>query len=485
MHHGQGHGHEPGRRQGRRRRHQSCDTVIVKIYDPKMAVDKTQSLDDTGANWTNSTLSAHVGEKIYYKRRRQLDWQHRDQGHSDRRPLRTRRRCHGSLRLARPTPLNGDPLDKSVFPDTLDAAGAAERRPRTTTASHVLSAADLAVAGSDDFENKACITAKDTATNPVDVKDAAGETESCDTVIVKIYDPKMAVDKTQALDDTGANWTDSTLSAHVGEKIYYQVVASSTGNTEIKVTATDVPCGPAPVPRLYDSLADAVNGDPLDKSVFPDTLDAAGGANTSEDYYCTYTLSAADLAVAGSDDFENKACITAKDTATNPVDVKDAAGDTESCDTVIVKIYDPKMAVDKTQALDDTGANWTNRPVGARRREDLLPGRRQLDWQHRDQGHSDRRPLRTRRRCHGLYDSLADAVNGDPLASLSSRTRSTPLAERTRPRTTTASTFSAPPTWPLRARTTSRTRHASRPRTRRPTRSTSRTPPATPSPATP
>ena len=328
--------------------------------------------------------------------RRQLDWQHRDQGHSDRRPLRTRRRVPRFSTTRSADAVNGDPLDKSVFPDTLDAAGGANTS-EDYYCIHVLSAADLAVAGSDDFENKACITAKDTATNPVDVKDAAGDTESCDTVIVKIYDPKMAVDKTQALDDTGANWTDSTCRRTSARRSTTRSSPARLATPRSRSQRPTSPADPAPVPRLYDSLADAVNGDPLASLTSRTRSTAAAGATRPRTTTAS-TPSAPPTWPAGSDGFVNKACITAKDTATNPVDVKDAAGETESCDTVIVKIYDPKMKVTKTQTLKRR-LEPELRPAdrGPRRRQDLLQGRRELRGQHVDRGQGDGHQVRQQR----------------------------------------------------------------------------------------
>ena len=108
--------------------------------------------------------------------------------------------------------------------------------PRTYWCVHQLTSADLAAGPT--FENEACITAKDKATNPVDVTDASGATKSCDDLIVKIVDSALKITKDVAqtnLAPLASGWANSVF-AHATDTVYYRFEVENTGTTNADLT---------------------------------------------------------------------------------------------------------------------------------------------------------------------------------------------------------------------------------------------------------
>jgi uncharacterized repeat protein (TIGR01451 family) len=298
-------------------------TIPVPIAPCKLKIDKQVSVGNT-SHFDDGPQVGYVGQTAYYKLivsntgSQPLDVTTTDIGPT----------CSGDL-FTTPNPGVGD--SPVSMPEAI-AAGAS----KTYYCSHVITSGD-ATAGH--YTNKACTSGTNTSMvgvppHPVTVT-APGDPNAaalCDTATVTVNDPHMAIDKKQALDDSGNNWTDGALAAHVGDVVYYEIVASNTGNTPIDVTATDVKCADT----VYTSI------DQQTVATFPDQIAAGDDAV----YYCRHTLTSADAAANGGD-FVNTACITATDTATPPADATDANGDTETCDSVTTHVVVPGLAIVK------------------------------------------------------------------------------------------------------------------------------------------
>ena len=253
-------------------------TIPVPVTPCRLKLDKQVSVGDT-SHFTDGPQTGYVGQRAYYKvivtntGSQPLDVTTEDVGPT----------CGGDL-FTTPTPgVNDLPV---TMPESISAGAS-----KTYYCSHVITSAD-ATAGS--YTNTACTSGTHTTTftDPAEsvTVTAQGDPDAsalCDTAQVNVHNPHMAIDKQQTLDANGNNLTDSALVAHVGDVVYYKIVASNTGNTPIAVTATDVNCGGT----VYTSIGQQT------AVTFPDTI-ATGGRAT---YFCRHTLTAADAAANGGD----------------------------------------------------------------------------------------------------------------------------------------------------------------------------------------
>jgi uncharacterized repeat protein (TIGR01451 family) len=306
-------------------------TVALPIQPCTLKLDKQVSVSDT-SHFDDGPQTGYVGQTAYYKvtvtntGSQPLDVTTEDVGPT----------CGGDL-FTTPTPGAGD--TPVTMPESI-AAGAS----KTYYCSHVITQDD-ADAGS--YTNTACTSGTNTThfTNPDEdvIFVAQGDPDEdalCDSATVDVNDPHMEIDKLQSLD--GSSWTDDDLAAHVGDVVYYKIIASNTGNTPIDVTATDLKCSDT----VYTSV------DQTTAVTFPDQI----AVDDSHVYYCRHTLTAADGATAGGD-FVNTACLTATDTATPPHAATDSDDQTETCDSVTTHVVVPGLAILKE--VSATGAAGT------------------------------------------------------------------------------------------------------------------------------
>jgi uncharacterized repeat protein (TIGR01451 family) len=174
------------------------------------------------------------------------------------------------------------------------------------------------------LENKASVTTPITDTN------LANNNAKTPVVATPADAPKLELIKNSTFVDTN-----NDSAAQVGEKINYTFNVKNAGNTILTaLTITDTKCSP-------------VLGGPI--------ATLAIGATDTTTFTCSYTLTAADIALGKVD---NSATVTGKDPTG-----KDVVDTSDSTDPAKPGLDDPTVTLLPAKAVDDTATTGVNTPV--------------------------------------------------------------------------------------------------------------------------
>jgi hypothetical protein len=171
--------------------------------------------------------------------------------------------------------------------------------------------------------------------------------EACATFTIPTA--KLKLDKEVSVGNPAGTYVDGPAQAHVGDVLYYKIVVSNTGTTNLNVTTTDFSksCGSG---ELYTTPAATT------VVTMPQTINAGATAT----YYCKHTLVANDSGPNG--DYVNTACTAGSTSGGSP-----ATGDPTNaalCDTVTVKVFDPHLKLDK-KVSPTAGSGYVDGPLQA------------------------------------------------------------------------------------------------------------------------